>query len=316
MSDLNVKLTASVDPSGCSANAWGTLVHTITTDEAAAFGFGDWGRIQAACGAAIGENPDEWFLHSPTTPHPNPGDHRYDDAYNVFGWQPVTMTLQSTKAEYLGIDAEPVIAYHVQWDNEADHPVHYSAGLAVNKSETVSRTQTQGGSFTSTSTIGVSVGIEGFGDISGEQSFSFESNWSDSTTHSQTIEVGVNAGADSDVPPHSTETAYLFSTLGSAHFRVTYQASLSGTIMAINNDWYGGHGYRGLDPSWVLWKAGLPWVTTIQHDYAVGFYSGTEVDVAPGPFDPHHQPGQSRFRQATPILRQAPVSRPDHSLTV
>ncbi|OLR93181.1 ETX/MTX2 family pore-forming toxin [Actinokineospora bangkokensis] len=302
MADLNVALTAAVDPAQCQANAWGTLIHTITDQEAAAFGFGDWQRIRGACGAAIGENPDRWFLHNPTTPHPNPGDHRYDNSYDVFGWAPVTTTLQSTRAEFLGIDAAPVIAYHVQWDNEADHPVHYSAGMSTSKTETVARSQTQGGSFTSSTKIGVKVGIEGFGDISGEQSFSFETDWSDTTTRTQSIQVGVDAGASSDVPPHSTETAYLFSNLGTAQFRVTYQATLSGVLLTMNDDWYGGHCYRGLDPSWVLWKAGLPSTITIQHDYSVGFYSGSEVDVAPGPYDPHHQPQSGHLLARTPVL--------------
>lgn len=75
-------------------------IHTITDDEAAAFGFGDWDRIQRACGAIIGERPDQWFLHDPTKPHANPDDHRYDNAYgDVFKWQPVTVTLKPTQSQ-------------------------------------------------------------------------------------------------------------------------------------------------------------------------------------------------------------------------
>lgn len=309
MADFHVELTASTKTSQCSANAWGTLRHTITDDEADEFGFNDSSRILDACGAAIGKNPDRYFLHNPTTPHPNPGDHAYDNAYNVFGWDPVTVTLQSTAAEFLGIDSEPVIASHVQWDNEEDHSVNFSASLAVSKTETVSHSVTSGGKIGTGTKISAKVGIEGFGDITGEESFSFEIDWSNTDTQTTSIQVGVTASAQSDVPAHSTETAYLFSTLGSARFRITYQATLGGDLMTLNDDWYGGHCYRGLDPSWVLWKAGLPRSVTIQHEYNVGFYSGTLIDVAPGPYDPDHKPPSRSGLH--PIFRADQLLRPN-----
>ncbi|MCG8920241.1 hypothetical protein L6E12_31175 [Actinokineospora sp. PR83] len=283
MPDLNVELTAGLDRAGCGVNAWGTLAHTITEDEAAAFGFGDQEGIRAACGAGIGKAPDRWFLRNPTTSRPH-----HDNSYDVFGWQPVTVTLQSTGAEFLGVDAVPVIAQHVQWDNGGDHPVHRSAGMSVAKSETVIRSQTQSGAFACAGTIGVSV------DIEGRRSFGFETGWSDTAFRSRSTLVG--ASASSDVPAHSTETAYLVAESVTARFRVTYEASLSGVLLTVNDDWYGGHRHRGLDPRWVLWRAGLPATVTIQHDYAVGFHSGAEVDVAPGPFTPDHRSGRKCSR--------------------
>ncbi|MBP9946693.1 MAG: hypothetical protein KBH14_09875 [Vicinamibacteria bacterium] len=305
MSNFTVKMVAATDPTKCSINASGNVIHQITDAEATAFGFNDRARIQAACGAIIGKNPDEWFLHAPTTPHPNPSDKRYDNAYSVFGWTPVTVTLEPLSAVFLGIDATPVIASYVVWKNDLDHPANYSAGMAVSKSETVGTEVTQGGSFTSTSTIDVSVGIEGIGDIGSEQSFAFESNWSDTTTRSQTIEVGVNASASSDVPAHTEETAYLFSTLGSARYRVTYRAALSGRLMTINNDWYKDHGYRGLSPYTVLQQAGLPTDIVIHYEYTLSFYSGADIIVAPGPYDPNYSPTNLKLAQTRVQLGQA-----------
>jgi hypothetical protein len=290
MTEFNVQLNAGTEPSQCSASAWGQQIHTITDEEATAFSFNDWARIQHACGTIIGKNPDAWFLHNPTVPHPNPGDHRYDNSYDVFGWTPVTVTLRPIKAEALGVNSQPVIAHHVEWRNETDHTVHYSAGMSVEKSETVAHSSSERTSIGVGTKIGFQVGIAGFGDVSGEASFTFTKDFENTTTNSQTITVGVQAGAESDVPAHSVETAYLFSTLGSATFRVTYQASLTGLLMTLNDDWYGGHCYRGWDASYVLGRAGLPSTITIQHDHTVGFFSGATVDVAPGPYDPNHHP--------------------------
>ncbi|PWW67033.1 hypothetical protein [Actinokineospora spheciospongiae] len=288
MPDLNVEITAGLDRAGCGVDAWGTLAHTITEDEATAFGFGDREGIRVACGAGIGREPDRWFLRDPTTPRPGPGDRRHDNSHDTFGWQPVTVTLRSTGAEFLGVDAVPVIAHHVRWDNGGDRPARRSAGLSVAKSETVIRSQTLSGAFACTGTIGVSV------DIEGERSFCFEAGWSDTAFRSRVARVGADAGGD--VPAHSAETACLLTDSVTARFRVTYEASLSGVLLTVNDDWYGGHRHRGLDPRWVLWRAGLPATVTVQHDYAVGFHSGAEVDVAPGPFTPGHRPGRECFR--------------------
>ncbi|MVO89214.1 hypothetical protein GPA10_31790 [Streptomyces sp. p1417] len=298
MATFNVQITASQEPSKCWITATGQQIHTITDTESKAFGFDDYDRIRRACGNIIGEAPDEWFLHNPTKPHPNPGDHRYDNAYDVFGWSPVTVTLSPTKAEWLGVDANPVIAYHVEWDNELDHPATYSADMSVLKTESVSHTVSSSTSIGVGTTIGFSVGIEGIGDVSREGSFNFTKEWGDASTNTQDITVGASAQAYDDVPERSIETAYLWSSLGSARFRVTYQASLSGWLMTINNDWYGGHGYRGLGPGSVLGKAGLPSTVTVQYDHTVGFYSGAQVDLAPGPYDPNHNPPSGSLSRA------------------
>ncbi|MEU2562453.1 hypothetical protein ABZ626_24395 [Streptomyces longispororuber] len=290
MATFDVQITAGQAPSNCWITATGQEIHTITDTESKAFGFDDYDRIRRACGSIIGESPDEWFLHNPTKPHPNSGDHRYDNAYDVFGWQPVTVTLCPIKSEWLGVDTDPVIAYHVEWDNELDHPATYSADMSVTKTESVSHTISSNTSIGVGTTISFGIGIEGIGDVSREGSFTFTKEWGDSTTDTQDIMVGASAQAYDDVPAYSSETAYLWSNLGSARFRVTYQASLSGWLMTINNDWYGGHGYRGLDPGSVLGKAGLPSVVTVQYDHTVGFYSGARVDLAPGPYDPNHTP--------------------------
>lgn len=293
MADFNVDITASKDRGKCRATAWGQQIHTINDQEAKAFGFDDWERIRQACGEIIGEAPDQWFLHNPTKPHPNPGDHRYDNAYDVFGWQPVTVNLYPLQAECLGVNTEPVIAYHVEWDNEVDHAAHFSAGMSVSKTESVSHSVSTSTTIGTGTTIGFSVGVEGFGDVSGEQSFTFTKEWGETTTNTKEITVGTTAEASDDVPAHSTETAYLWSNLGSAQFQVTYQASLSGLLMTLNFDWYGGHCYRGLDPSQVLEVAGLPDSISVQYGHTVGFYSDAQVTIAPGPYDPNHNPPQA-----------------------
>ncbi|MFI9580867.1 hypothetical protein ACIHCQ_03260 [Streptomyces sp. NPDC052236] len=290
MATFDVQLTASKDPRKCYATAVGEEIHTITDQEKKAFGFDDWGRIQRACGSIIGESPDQWFLHNPTKPHPNPGDHSYDSAYDVFDWQPVTVSLYPTQAEFVGVNTKPVIAYDVEWDNEADHTVTFNADMATQKTESVSHSVSTSTTIGAGTTLSFGVGIKEVGDVSRELNFSFTKEWGETTTNTQDITVGTSAGAYDDVPAHSKDTAYLWSNLGTAQFRVTYQATLSGSLMTLNNDWYGGHCYRGMDASYVLGKAGLSRSVTIQYDHTVGFYSDAQVDIAPGPYDPNHKP--------------------------
>ncbi len=286
MTDFNVEIVADMDANKCSASAVGQQIHTITDVEAKAFGFDDWAKIQRACGTIIGEAPDEWFLHNPTMPHPNPGDRKYDNAYSVFGWPEVTTVLRPVNAEFLGVNTQPVIVNHVEWVNDTDHSVHYHADMSVTEAESVSHSISNSSTFGTSATIGFKVGIEGFGDVSGEQSFTFTKEWGETDTNTQEITVGVISGADDDVLAHTTETAYLWSNLGSAKFRVTYQVSLDGLLMALNNHWYEGHIYRGLNPGEVLREAGLPTVVSIEYEHTVGFYSDARIHVMPGPYDP------------------------------
>ncbi len=282
---FKVEIAASDVAGGCNITASGRQIdNPITELDANEFGFGDKERITRACGSMIGENPKKWFLHNPTMPHPNSGDHAYDNAYDKYGWQPVTVILQPISAEFLGIHTEPVIVHHVEWINETNYPRNYTADMTVKKTESVSQ------SVSSSTTIGtdLTVGVEVLFNV--ERSFNFSMQWGDTRTETRDIELGVNAGANATLEPHSRETAYLWADLGSARFRVTYQASLSGHVMTINDPPRRGFTYRGLFPDHVLAAAGLPSTKTIQYDHIVHFYSSQKVTVAPGPYNPNHEP--------------------------
>ena len=293
MPDFNVEITASADAGKCRASATGQMIRKITEAEAALLGFGKKGsaeyeKIRKACGDIIGEAPDRWFLSNPTQPHPNPGDHKYDNSYTVFGWPEVAVNLRPIKAEFISVETEPVIATYVEWVNKTDTPAPYGAELSTTKAESVSHSVSENVSWGTGTTIGFKVGIEGAGDISGEQSFTFNKEWGKTDTVAKEITVGFSSHAQTDVPAHSTATCYLWSNLGSADFRITYEVSLTGLIMTLNDDWYNEHCYRGLDPGEVLEKAGLPPTVTINYDHIVGFYCNAKVELASGPYDPNH----------------------------
>lgn len=309
MSDtpFEIDIQASRDPNKCTVSAVGMQMHTISDVEQQAFRlYGD--GIKQAIGSLMGRAPDSVWLHDPT-----PGgadgtnDGRYNNCYSLFGWTPVTTTLRVISAIPTGINSHPVIANHTQWDNHTDHVVHYSAGMSIQKSETASHSWTNGDKVTVGGKFTMKIGVEGFGDIGSESSWNYEHTWSDTKTESNTITVGVTASAASDVPAGRTETAYLFSYLGSATYRVTYQASLSGLVAFQYRNWYSGHRYYGYDVRTVLGRMGVSDTITITQDINVGFYSDAIVEVDPGPYDPNKQPSTRLLLAAGHLLAAGPT---------
>lgn len=304
---FTVNIQASKNFNLCTASATGLEIHTITGTEQQAFGlYGD--RLIQAVTAGAGARPDTIWLYDPTTGGAdNTSDSSYNHCYSKFGWQPVTTTLRAITAVPLGVSTSPVIVNHAQWINNTNHVVNYSAGLSVQESETVSHSWTNSNKVSLDDKIAIKIGIKDVAEGSLETTFGYEHSWSDTTTESKAITVGTNASAQSAVPANSTETAYLFSNLGSALYRVTYQATLSGIVMYQYVKWYKDHRYYGMDVNDVLARMGVSNVITITQDIGVGFYSDSIVDIEPGPYNPNMKPSAASLLAVGHLLAAAPA---------
>ncbi|KFE69441.1 hypothetical protein [Hyalangium minutum] len=303
---FSVDIQASKNFNQCTASATGLEIHTITGTEQQAFGlYGD--GLYQAIRAIMGARPDTVWLYDPTM---GGADHTSDKSYNYcydkFGWSPVTTTLRAISAVPVGLSTSPVIVNHTQWDNKTDHVVNYSAGLSAQESETVSHSWTNSDKVSFGGKIAIKIGIKGF-EGGGDATFNYEQSWSDTKTESKTITVGTNASAQSEVPAHTTETAYLFSTLGSALYRVTYQATLSGAVAYQYESWYNGHRYYAVDVNYVLATMGVPNTVTITEDISVGFYSDASIEVVPGPYNPNTRPSPTALLAVGHLLAAAPA---------
>ncbi|MFJ8648627.1 hypothetical protein ACIRNI_21215 [Streptomyces sp. NPDC093546] len=297
---FTINLTASKKAGACKAVATGSVKHVINPSETRVFGLDETDRIKAAIGKAIGRNPDEYWLKDPT-PEGAAGGAKpeYGNVYGLFKWQPVTATLTVKSARFLEITTKPVIAHHVQWVNDNDHAVTYGATMSVTKADTCTSSWSWTDKFSVGQKITYKVSVkEGDvgGELGGETSFGFEHAWGETKTKAHTVTLGVTDTVSSSVPKRSAETAYLFSTLGSAKYRIVYQASLSGALAFQHRDWYtgadGDHRYRAHDVNSVLRTAGFPTSITVSEDITVGFYSDAIVEVAPGRYNPDRKPGR------------------------
>ncbi|BCM65635.1 MULTISPECIES: hypothetical protein [Streptomyces] len=300
---FHVNLTASKRPGECKAVGTGSVKHVINASEAKAFGLDQTDRIKAVIGKAVGKNPDEYWLKGPTPEGAaNGADPEYGDVYTRFGWDPVTATLIVKNARLLEVTTKPVIAHHVEWINHTDHAASYSANMIIEKTDTCSSTWSWTDKFSVGQKITYKVSVkaeapvgEVGGELGGETSFGFEHAWGEAKTKSHTVRVGVSDMVKSNVPKHSAETAYLFSTLGSAKFRITYEATLSGWLAFQHRDWYtasdGSARYRAHKVDMVLRNAGLPTSLTVHQDVTVGFYSDASVQLYPGRYNPNKKPG-------------------------
>ncbi|MFF8597064.1 aerolysin family beta-barrel pore-forming toxin [Streptomyces sp. NPDC015220] len=191
----------------------------------------------------------------------------------------------------------------MEWINNEDHPVVYGATMSVAKTDTCSSSWSWTDKFSVgqkiTYKVSIKAGVPGGeagAEIGGETSFGFEHAWGETKTKSHTVTVGVSDSVKSSVPKHSAETAYLFSTLGSAQFRIAYEATLTGWLAFQHRDWYtgadGSSRYRAHKVDTVLRNAGLPTSITVHQDITVGFYSDAIVEVSPGRYNPNKKPGQ------------------------
>ncbi|MDT9686276.1 hypothetical protein RND61_30030 [Streptomyces sp. TRM76323] len=299
---FHVQLTASKKPGECKAVGTGSIKHVINASEAKAFGLDATDRIKGAIGKMVGRNPDEYWLKGPTPEGATGGAKpEYGNLYGLFAWPPVTTTLTVKSARLVGVTTKPVIAHHVEWINNEDHPVQYGTTMNVTKTDTFSSSWAWTDKFTVGQKLTYKISIKGGapgaevgGEVGGETSFGFEHSWGETKTRTRTVTVGVSDTVSSLVPKRSAETAYLFSTLGSAKFRITYQATLSGMLAFQHRDWYtgadGDHRYRAYDVNGVLGKAGLPTSITVTEDITVGFYSDATVEVSPGRYNPNKKP--------------------------
>ncbi|MGW4329065.1 hypothetical protein ACWEKR_24595 [Nocardia sp. NPDC004573] len=285
--DFSVDITAAPTVSGSLAQAFGSTSHTITDQEVSAFGLTS-SNMRQSFAKVMGSGsylPDYVWLRAPTPPEGN--------KYNDFHWDEVSTTLEAVDAQVIGVNSKPVIAHHVTWTNNLDHSVHYHADMSISKTVSTSQSwsQSQSVSVNQKITYGIKFADIG-GSIGGETGFTYTNNWGETQGQEQSVTVGVSEGADDDVPAHSAETAYLFANLGSLTARVTYRATLTGTVCGCYEHQYNGHWFWGIDPNALLDNAGLATSVLITQDVNVDFYSDANVEVDPGPFDPNKQPSQ------------------------
>lgn len=209
--------------------------------------------------------------------------------YALLGREPVTVTVRPVKAEFLDATVVPVLARYVEWHNTGDDTAPFSASLAAVKTERVTYALSAVQAIAELATVDVDIAIGDVGDISGEADFAFIKTWSVPTPDTREITVGPDATASADVPAHSTTTAYLWTGLCTAWFRVTYQARLEGMVIVVHTDGYTGHQLYGVSPGAIPKASGQPETVTVDYDHLVTHYGTTVVDVAPGAYDPNRE---------------------------
>ncbi|MCM3920939.1 hypothetical protein ND748_04505 [Frankia sp. AiPs1] len=301
---LGVSIAVSTISAHCGVSAFGKLVHTITDDEAAVFGFDQEAKILEACTwLTEGRTPDQWFLHDPTTLESGRGG----NAYAVNGWRPVTVTIINSPITPVIMDTKPVILDHSEWYNQVDHPASHTWDMGKPEDPASSSWDLSGGGagatisrslFGSTvlgtgSRIWRSIAVEDVvrikGRVVGHSSLGagrqWYTQWEDADDYY--IPGYVDApSVDYEVPAKSSATGYLWSNVITARFSVPYGFEINGHVALHDKS-----GFYERPASDVLWKAGLPSVLGVIHDYTVTFHSDAVIEVVPGPYDPQHQLG-------------------------
>ncbi|KAI8433544.1 hypothetical protein MSG28_015570 [Choristoneura fumiferana] len=254
-----------------SAEAFGERIDIISDRERGTFRLND-GDLKDAVGRHARRRPDDVFLHSPTP---------WEDLYRKYNWDQVRTKLRPISTRVLGVRSKPVIVGKKYFENKSSFTAKYNGEVSQQIWKTVSTTTSKGGEITVGQEIEYTVNF-GVGSAGGSTSFTFNNNWGESTTKSQTSVLSSGSSISLELQPGQAANAVLTANQGTMEVEVEYEATLSGSVACNYGSPHEGHHFWAYDVNAVLEAAGRPRSIRAKERISIGFYTDEHVTVYDG----------------------------------
>ncbi|HEX8614128.1 MAG TPA: hypothetical protein VF800_22860 [Telluria sp.] len=268
MAGISISVQAGATVNSSAVQASGNVVHIITPTERSTFNIQD-GSIKAAVARYFGEAPDDAYLCEPTP---------WGGLYNTYHWPQVQTTLVVQKAEILGITSEPVIIATSDFVNNSAYPGNFNCGITDDVTNTVETNWSESNTIDVNQTISYDVSFLGTGG-GGSTSFDYSYSWGQGGSESKSMTVGSSQGVNVNLDPGQRVQARLTASRGVMQVRITYLASIAGTVAINYSDPYNGHHFWGLDLSGVMQAGGLATTHVVTEDIEIGYYSNAAIEL-------------------------------------
>jgi len=269
---FNIAITTapSGNPSGSTVSATGTDQHIITDTERNTFKIQD-SDLKDAVRQYFGKAPNDAYLSSPTP---------WNDLYKTYGWPQVQTLVSIQSATVTGSTTSSTALSEKVFTNNSSTPATFTADLTQSVTDTTETNWSQSNSVTVSQSVHYGIDIVG-----GETTFSYNYNWGQGGSQTNSVTVGDSSGVSVELQPGQSVIAKLTANRSKVTVRVVYNATLSGDTAINYNPTYQGHHFWALDINAVLNAAHKATTATITTDIEIGYYSNgtvTIVDAAKG----------------------------------
>lgn len=264
--DVDIQAGRSTDTS--RAYCTGSEVHVITGTERDTFDIQD-DNLKSAVDVYFGSRPDDAYLTSPTP---------WEDLYKRYGWDETRTNIVPIHTEVLGVATEPVVVKTQTFSNHGSVPATFDVSVSDSVWSTVSSTWSNAQTVTMGQSITYKVDLVG-GEIGGESSIEFSSEWGQSETRSTLTTVGSSSGVSVPLQPNQHIRAELRAYKGTMQVKVTYRVHLSGYTAVNYGGKHNGHHFWALGINSVMSAHNLATTKDIEEILSVGYYSDSEINL-------------------------------------
>jgi len=255
---------------GYTASLGGSVVRTTTQDDRSAFGLFNDGIVKDAVNNLWGKAPDSVFYNDPTD--------WSDQTYAIYGWQPVTLTLQPVSwvaGQFTPNDYTLVVR---ETDNSTSAPIStkYTDSIQVENTQTTTWLNTS--KLTVSEKIGITLGFFG-----SDTSVSFEQDWQQGGSSSNKTTLGSQVEYDLEIPAETKQTITMLGGTGQGSITVTYNGVLSGYVFCNYSSPYAlpgrddKHHFYAMPVAWVLQQQNLPNPVQVQQQISLSSYKWTKT---------------------------------------
>lgn len=265
---INIQINAGKTPETSSIRVTGSVLHVITDSEINSFGLNDR-AIKNAVGKYLRRNPDDCYVRSPT-PH--------NDLYKTYGWQQVTTVLNVESASITGVTSQPTIVSQKTFINSSPKTAIFNAALSYSVANTAGTTWSNTYGTTFEQSFHYEIGFLGTGG-GGSTTFGFSAQFGRGGENSQTVTLGSSDGVQVELAPNESVVAVLTASRGVLKARITYTASLTGSVAVRYKKKYKGKHFYSLPVADVMKAAGISSSRQITQDIEVGYYSNGIVQL-------------------------------------
>ncbi|WP_054705004.1 ETX/MTX2 family pore-forming toxin [Bacillus sp. JCM 19041] len=228
---IEISILAGKDESETSIDTDGSVLHVITDAERKSFGITD-SDLKEYVGVYKGKRPKDVYVCSPTP---------WGDLYKTYDWSEVQVQLKVKNYKIKEFSSTPTILATHEFHNDHDkEPSTYTANISQIITDTTSSTWESSNTITVSQMIKYGITFLG-ADGGGETTMSYERSWGESSTKSESIELGSGSSVEITLGPNESATAELSTSKGHLEVEVEYEASLIGQVAVNYDPPYDGH---------------------------------------------------------------------------
>mmetsp|Transcript_12753 Transcript_12753/g.35346 ORF Transcript_12753/g.35346 Transcript_12753/m.35346 type:complete len:339 (+) Transcript_12753:61-1077(+) len=265
---VNININAGPTEAESSVQATGSVQEVITDSQRTSFKLND-SQLKSAVNAYFGKAPNDAYLHSPTP---------WGDLYKTYHWPQVNTVTKPTSAQILGIVSKPVTLASKTFENKSSKKATFSGGITDQVSETTTSSWTTSNSLKIGQKFTYKVEFLGTGG-GGETSLEYSHTWGQGGSESTSTTVGTSSGIQVVLDPGEKVEAVLSASRGTLKVRVFYESYLTGSTAINYNPTYKDHHFWALGISGVMSKGGVSNKITSSEDIEVGYYTNAVVKL-------------------------------------